>query len=101
MPTEPGNPTRVLLGVTGGIAAYKAPELVRRLVERGREPRGTRGPDTARSRELVRARAEQCRETAPGFEQAPREVRDVLSATARAEQHREQLAVGQRRRSRP
>ena len=26
---------RVLLGVTGGIAAYKAPELVRRLVERG------------------------------------------------------------------
>jgi len=37
MPTEPGNPTRVLLGVTGGIAAYKAPELVRRLVERGCE----------------------------------------------------------------
>src|SRR5690348_18334944 len=28
---------RVLLGVTGGIAAYKAPELVRRLVERGCE----------------------------------------------------------------
>jgi len=26
---------RILLGVTGGIAAYKAPELVRRLVERG------------------------------------------------------------------
>jgi phosphopantothenoylcysteine decarboxylase/phosphopantothenate--cysteine ligase len=26
-----------LLGVTGGIAAYKAPELVRRLVERGCE----------------------------------------------------------------
>jgi len=37
MPTERGNPTRVLLGVTGGIAAYKAPELVRRLVERGCE----------------------------------------------------------------
>ena len=35
--TERGNPTRVLLGVTGGIAAYKAPELVRRLVERGCE----------------------------------------------------------------
>jgi phosphopantothenoylcysteine decarboxylase/phosphopantothenate--cysteine ligase len=29
--------SRVLLGVTGGIAAYKAPELVRRLVERGCE----------------------------------------------------------------
>jgi phosphopantothenoylcysteine decarboxylase/phosphopantothenate--cysteine ligase len=28
---------RVLLGVSGGIAAYKAPELVRRLVERGCE----------------------------------------------------------------
>jgi phosphopantothenoylcysteine decarboxylase/phosphopantothenate--cysteine ligase len=33
--TEPA--PRVLLGVTGGIAAYKAPELVRRLVERGCE----------------------------------------------------------------
>lgn len=29
------NRRRVLLGVTGGIAAYKAPELVRRLVEGG------------------------------------------------------------------
>jgi phosphopantothenoylcysteine decarboxylase/phosphopantothenate--cysteine ligase len=29
--------TRVLLGVTGGIAAYKSPDLVRRLVERGAE----------------------------------------------------------------
>jgi phosphopantothenoylcysteine decarboxylase/phosphopantothenate--cysteine ligase len=37
MPTERGNPTRVLLGVTGGIAAYKSPDLVRRLVERGCE----------------------------------------------------------------
>jgi len=27
--------TRVLLGVTGGIAAYKSPDLVRRLIERG------------------------------------------------------------------
>jgi len=26
---------RILLGVTGGIAAYKSPELVRRLIERG------------------------------------------------------------------
>ncbi len=29
--------TRVLVGVTGGIAAYKAPELVRRLMDRGCE----------------------------------------------------------------
>jgi len=35
--TEHGPAPRVLLGVTGGIAAYKAPELVRRLVERGCE----------------------------------------------------------------
>ena len=28
---------KILVGVTGGIAAYKAPELVRRLVERGCE----------------------------------------------------------------
>ncbi|HSG64899.1 MAG TPA: bifunctional phosphopantothenoylcysteine decarboxylase/phosphopantothenate--cysteine ligase CoaBC, partial [Gammaproteobacteria bacterium] len=28
---------RILLGVTGGIAAYKSPELVRRLTERGAE----------------------------------------------------------------
>jgi len=27
--------TRILLGVTGGIAAYKSPDLVRRLIERG------------------------------------------------------------------
>src|ERR1700761_9383285 len=28
---------RVLLGVTGGIAAYKSPDLVRRLIEQGAE----------------------------------------------------------------
>jgi phosphopantothenoylcysteine decarboxylase/phosphopantothenate--cysteine ligase len=32
-----GSGPRVLLGVTGGIAAYKSPELVRRLLERGCE----------------------------------------------------------------
>lgn len=34
---ERGSAPRVLLGVTGGIAAYKSPELVRRLVEHGCE----------------------------------------------------------------
>jgi phosphopantothenoylcysteine decarboxylase/phosphopantothenate--cysteine ligase len=29
--------TRIVLGVTGGIAAYKSPDLVRRLIERGAE----------------------------------------------------------------
>jgi len=32
-------PSRVLLGVCGGIAAYKSPDLVRRLIERGAEVR--------------------------------------------------------------
>lgn len=34
---KPSHPRRVLLGVTGGIAAYKSPDLVRRLMERGAE----------------------------------------------------------------
>ncbi len=32
-------PVKILLGVTGGVAAYKAPDLVRRLRERGAELR--------------------------------------------------------------
>jgi phosphopantothenoylcysteine decarboxylase / phosphopantothenate---cysteine ligase len=34
---KPDEARKVLLGVTGGIAAYKTPELVRRLTERGSE----------------------------------------------------------------
>src|SRR5262245_10354658 len=30
-------PRKILLGVTGGIAAYKSPDLVRRLLDRGAE----------------------------------------------------------------
>src|SRR5690606_6008757 len=37
MSAERNRPVRILLGVTGGIAAYKSPELVRRLIERGCE----------------------------------------------------------------
>ncbi len=36
-PPDRSVPAKVLLGVTGGIAAYKTPELVRRLTERGCE----------------------------------------------------------------
>ncbi|MGH8496494.1 MAG: bifunctional phosphopantothenoylcysteine decarboxylase/phosphopantothenate--cysteine ligase CoaBC [Gammaproteobacteria bacterium] len=32
---SPSSPQRILLGVTGGIAAYKSPDLVRRLRDRG------------------------------------------------------------------
>ena len=35
--TDSQFPHRILLGVTGGIAAYKSPEIVRRLVDRGME----------------------------------------------------------------
>ena len=38
MPDDLPNP-RILLGVSGGIAAYKTPDLVRRLRERGCEVR--------------------------------------------------------------
>ncbi len=37
--TAASPPLRVLLGVSGGIAAYKAPDLVRRLRERGHQVR--------------------------------------------------------------
>jgi len=37
--TAPTNFCKILLGITGGIAAYKAPELVRRLRDRGFEVR--------------------------------------------------------------
>jgi len=46
--------TKVLLGITGGIAAYKSPELVRRLVERGAEVRVV---TTRAAREFVTATA--------------------------------------------
>ena len=35
------NSNRILVGVTGGIAAYKSPELVRRLREQGRRFRSS------------------------------------------------------------
>jgi phosphopantothenoylcysteine decarboxylase / phosphopantothenate---cysteine ligase len=35
--TAPSSPLRILLGVSGGIAAYKSPDLVRRLIEGGAE----------------------------------------------------------------
>ncbi|RMF97917.1 MAG: bifunctional phosphopantothenoylcysteine decarboxylase/phosphopantothenate--cysteine ligase CoaBC [Gammaproteobacteria bacterium] len=41
-------PVRVLLGVSGGIAAYKSPDLVRRLRERGAEVRVVLTPAAGR-----------------------------------------------------
>ena len=45
---------RILLGVTGGIAAYKSPDIVRRLIERGAEVQVVM---TAGAREFVGSRA--------------------------------------------
>src|SRR5687767_1698869 len=36
-PSSDRDRKRILLGVTGGIAAYKSPDLVRRLIERDAE----------------------------------------------------------------
>jgi phosphopantothenoylcysteine decarboxylase/phosphopantothenate--cysteine ligase len=44
----PGAPPLVLVGVTGGVAAYKTCEVVRRLVESGRDVRCALTPDAAR-----------------------------------------------------
>ena len=49
---------RILLGVTGGIAAYKSPDLVRRLRERGAEVQVVM---TAAAREFVTAATFQAR----------------------------------------
>ena len=42
------SPPLVLIGVTGGVAAYKTCEVVRRLVERGRDVRCALTPDAER-----------------------------------------------------
>ena len=44
----PGAPPLVLVGVTGGVAAYKTCEVVRRLVSSGRDVRCALTPDAAR-----------------------------------------------------
>jgi phosphopantothenoylcysteine decarboxylase/phosphopantothenate--cysteine ligase len=44
----PGAPPLVLIGVTGGIAAYKTCEVVRRLVEAGRDVRCALTPEAER-----------------------------------------------------
>ena len=52
---------RILLGITGGIAAYKACELVRLLVKAGHDvlPLPTRGAERfVAGRDLLRARAQ-------------------------------------------
>lgn len=46
--TAPSDPARILLGVSGGIAAYKAADLVRRLRERGAQVRVVMTENAAR-----------------------------------------------------
>jgi phosphopantothenoylcysteine decarboxylase/phosphopantothenate--cysteine ligase len=53
---------RVILGVTGGIAAYKSAELVRRLIERGAQVQVVM---TARAREFITATTLQARSGRP------------------------------------
>ena len=71
----------VLLGITGGIAAYKAPDLVRRLRERGADVQVVM---TASAEEFVRAIAvgSIMRRTGTQFSE---ETLDLLTADVAAE----------------
>jgi phosphopantothenoylcysteine decarboxylase / phosphopantothenate---cysteine ligase len=44
---SPSQPRKILVGVTGGIAAYKTPEVVRRLLERGMQVQVVMTPSAA------------------------------------------------------
>lgn len=90
-------PRKILLGVTGGIAAYKSPDLVRRLLERGAEEvqvvmtRGARefvGPLTfqAVSGRPVRTELwDEAGEAAMGHIELARWADEILVAPATAE----------------
>ena len=96
---------RILLGVTGGIAAYKSPDLVRRLRERGAEVQvvmtaGAREFITATTFQAVSARAvrsdlwDSAAEAAMGHIELARWAQAVLVAPASAD-FLARLATGQ------
>src|SRR3974377_1205169 len=103
--TAPMQGKHVLLGVTGGIAAYKSPDLVRRLRERGAEgqgvmTRGARGFVTAPTFQAVSGRAvrsdlwDAAAEAAMGHIELARWADAVLIAPASAD-FLARLATGQ------
>jgi phosphopantothenoylcysteine decarboxylase/phosphopantothenate--cysteine ligase len=89
-------PRRILLGVTGGIAAYKSPDLVRRLVDRGAEvqvvmTRGAQQFVTALTFQAVSGRPvrtdlwDEAAEAAMGHIELARWADQILIAPATAE----------------
>ncbi|HEY4368062.1 MAG TPA: bifunctional phosphopantothenoylcysteine decarboxylase/phosphopantothenate--cysteine ligase CoaBC [Steroidobacteraceae bacterium] len=89
-------PRRILLGVTGGIAAYKSPDLVRRLIERGAEvqvvmSRGAQQFVTALTFQAVSGRSvrtelwDESAEAAMGHIELARWAEEIVIAPATAE----------------
>jgi phosphopantothenoylcysteine decarboxylase/phosphopantothenate--cysteine ligase len=89
-------PRKILLGVTGGIAAYKSPDLVRRLIEQGAEvqvvmSRGAQQFVTALTFQAVSGRPvrtdlwDEAAEAAMGHIELARWADDILVAPATAE----------------
>lgn len=89
-------PRRIVLGVTGGIAAYKSPDLVRRLVERGADvqvvmSRGAQQFVTALTFQAVSGRAvrtdlwDEAAEAAMGHIELARWADEIVIAPATAE----------------
>ena len=87
---------KVLVGITGGIAAYKAPDLVRRLIERGAEvqvvmSRGAQQFVTALTFQAVSGRPvrtdlwDEAAEAAMGHIELARWADDIVVAPATAE----------------
>ena len=93
---SPTPPRKILLGVTGGIAAYKSPDLVRRLIERDAEvqvvmSRGAQHFVTPLTFQAVSGRPvrtdlwDEAAEAAMGHIELARWADDVLIAPATAE----------------
>jgi len=89
-------PQKILLGVTGGIAAYKSPDLVRRLIERGAQvqvvmSRGAQQFVTPLTFQAVSGRPVRCdlwdehAEAAMGHIELARCADDIVVAPATAE----------------
>lgn len=89
-------PRKILLGVTGGIAAYKSPDLVRRLIEQGAEvqvvmSRGAQQFVTALTFQAVSGRAvrddlwDESSEAAMGHIELARWADEILIAPATAD----------------
>jgi len=89
-------PRKILLGVTGGIAAYKSPDLVRRLIEQGAEvqvvmSRGAQQFVTALTFQAVSGRAvrddlwDESSEAAMGHIELARWADEVVIAPATAD----------------